>query len=220
MQRFVLFDLDNTLVDRKGTLIDWATVFAARHGLRDEGRGRVLGMLADRAYPSSFEAIRAEFGLAVPAEALWLGYCADMAALVSCPRAVLDGLSELRAAGWRVGVATNGATDIQMAKIEAAGIGRRVDGVCVSEAVDSRKPETEHFRAAAERCGTILGRGGWMVGDNPVNDMGGARSAGLGTIWVANGSAWPPDLPEPDHHVPHTRAAIDLLLRRDETRNA
>jgi putative hydrolase of the HAD superfamily len=32
----VLFDLDNTLVDRRGTLADWSAEFTARHGLEDE----------------------------------------------------------------------------------------------------------------------------------------------------------------------------------------
>ncbi|MGW2695292.1 HAD hydrolase-like protein [Streptomyces sp. NPDC001296] len=59
---------------------------------------------------------------------------------------------------------------------------------------------------------TVLGDGGWMVGDNPVNDIGGGRSAGLSTMWIANGHSWPLDDPGPDHTVPHARAAIDHLL--------
>jgi putative hydrolase of the HAD superfamily len=51
-----------------------------------------------------------------------------------------------------------------------------------------------------------------MVGDNPVNDIGGGRSAGLSTIWIANGRIWTLEDPGPDHAVPHVRAAIDLLL--------
>lgn len=135
-----------------------------------------------------------------------------MAALVSCRAEVLDGLDELRGAGWRVGIATNGAVDIQCAKLQATGIAERADGVFVSGEADARKPQIRHFALAAARCGTVLGNGGWMVGDNPVNDIGGGRSAGLSTIWVENQRYWPPDDPGPDHTVPHVRAAIDLLL--------
>ncbi|SCD35784.1 putative hydrolase of the HAD superfamily [Streptomyces sp. BpilaLS-43] len=143
---------------------------------------------------------------------MWRAYCTDIAATVSCSSEVLDGLDELRAADWRVGVATNGAVDIQRAKLRATGISERVDGVFVSEEADVRKPQTRHFALAAARCGTVLGVGGWMVGDNPVNDIGGGRSAGLSTIWIDNGRSWPPHVPGPDHVVPHARAAIDLLL--------
>ncbi|MGW4285446.1 HAD family hydrolase [Streptomyces sp. NPDC004673] len=208
----VLFDLDNTLVDRNGTLADWAAGFTARHGLEDEEQAYVLGMVTERAYPSTFDVIRTRYRLPVSSVELWRAYCTDVAALVSCPAEVLDGLDELRAAGWRVGVATNGAVDIQRAKMQATGISERVDGVFVSEEADARKPQTRHFALAAARCGTVLSDGGWMVGDNPVNDIGGGRSAGLNTIWIGNDRPWPPDDPGPDHTVPHVRAAIDLLL--------
>lgn len=213
MQRLlVLFDLDNTLVDRQGTLADWAGEFITRHGLEDEAQAYVLGMVAERAYPSTFDAIRTRYRLPRSMAELWREYCTDIAAMVTCPAEVLDGLDELRAAGWRVGVATNGAVDIQRAKLRATGISGRVDGVFVSEEADARKPQTRHFALAAARCGTVLGDGGWIVGDNPVNDIGGGRSAGLNTIWVGNGRSWPPGDPGPDHVVPHARAAIDLLL--------
>lgn len=218
----VLFDLDNTLVDRRGTLAGWAAEFTAQHGLEDEDQANILDMVAERAYPSTLEAIRTRYRLPMSTADLWHAYCTDIAALVSCQAGVLDGLDELRAAGWRVGVATNGAADIQRAKLRATGISERVDGVFVSEEADARKPQTRHFALAAARCGTVLGDGGWMVGDNPVNDIGGGRSAGLRTIWIGNGRAWPPDDPEPDHVVPHARAAIDLLLLHslDHTRTA
>lgn len=213
MQRLlVLFDLDNTLVDRRGTLANWAAAFTARHRLEDEEQADILSMVAERAYPSTFATIRIRYRLSMSSAELWHAYCTDVAAMVSCPAEVLNGLDELRAAGWRVGVATNGAVDIQRAKLRATGIAERVDGVFVSEEADARKPQTRHFALATARCGTALSDGGWMVGDNPVTDIGGGRSAGLRTIWIGNGCSWPPDDPGPDHVVPHARAAIDLLL--------
>ncbi|WP_406199448.1 HAD-IA family hydrolase [Streptomyces europaeiscabiei] len=212
MHLLVLFDLDNTLVDRRGTLADWAAEFTARHGLEDEEQAYVLGMVAERAYPSTFDVIRTRYRLPRSTAELWSAYCTDIAALVSCPAEVLEGLDELRAARWRVGVATNGAADIQRAKLQATGISERLDGAFISEETGARKPQTRHFALAAARCGTVLGDGGWMVGDNPVNDIGGGRSAGLRTIWIGNDRSWPPADPKPEHTVPHARAAIDLLL--------
>jgi putative hydrolase of the HAD superfamily len=210
---FVLFDLDNTLVDRRGTLDGWAAEFASRHGLGDEARTYVLGMVSERTYPSTFEAIRIHCRLAAPAEELWRAYCADIAAMVSCPREVLCGLDELRAAGWRVGVATNGAVDIQWAKLRATGIADHVDGAFVSEESEARKPDVRHFALAVARCGGALGDGGWMVGDNPVNDVGGGHAAGLRTIWLDNGRPWDPRVPAPDRTVADVSGAIDHLLQ-------
>lgn len=61
-RRLVLFDLDNTLVDRRGTVADWSAEFTARHGLDGEERAYVLGMVAERAYPSTFDMIRTRTG--------------------------------------------------------------------------------------------------------------------------------------------------------------
>jgi putative hydrolase of the HAD superfamily len=210
---FVLFDLDNTLVDRRGTLAGWAAEFVSRHGLGDGEQAYVLGAVAERAYPSTFDAIRARYRLDTSVEELWRAYYADIAAMVSCHGGVLGGLDELRGAGWRVGVATNGAADIQWAKLRATGIAGHVDGAFVSEEGDARKPAVRHFALAAERCGAVLGDGGWMVGDNPVNDVGGGHSAGLRTIWVDNGRTWVAHVPAPEHTVSDARSAIDLLLR-------
>ncbi|MEU1481715.1 HAD-IA family hydrolase [Streptomyces sp. NPDC005760] len=213
MQRLlVLFDLDNTLVDRQGALTGWAADLAARHSLEDEEQAYILNVVADRASPSALDTIRTRYRLPVSAAEFWRAYCNDIAALVSCPDEVLGGLDELRAAGWRVGVATNGAVDIQRAKLRATGIAEHVDGIFVSEEAHARKPQIRHFALAAARCGAMLGDGGWMVGDNPVKDIGGGRSAGLQTIWIAGDRTWPPEDAGPDHAVPHVRAAIDLLL--------
>ncbi|GAA4684444.1 HAD family hydrolase [Streptomyces chumphonensis] len=208
-----LFDLDNTLVDRQGTLAEWAAGFVARHGLDTEEQSHLVGMVAARAHPPTFDAIRARYRLPPSATELWRAYCADIAALVSCPPEVLDGLDALRSAGWRVGVATNGASDIQRAKLRSTRILQHVNGVFVSGEVDVRKPRTRHFALAAARCGATLDDGGWMVGDSVVNDIGGGRTAGLRTVWVHNGRSWPNTSGHgPDHTVPDVRAAIDLLL--------
>ncbi|MFD7813710.1 HAD family hydrolase [Streptomyces sp. NPDC059785] len=212
MQRLVLFDLDNTLVDRRDTLAAWIADFAARRRLGADAEQDLMGLLGERAYPSSFEQIRTRYRLADTADDLWQSYRAGMAAMVSCPPDVLDGLAELRARGWRVGVATNGATDIQTAKLRSTGIRARVHGICISEEAGVRKPDPRHFALAAERCGVMPASNGWMIGDNPVNDIGGGRAAGLGTVWIAGGARWPADLPAPDHSVERTRSAVELLL--------
>lgn len=153
-------------------------------------RQELLDLLRERTYPSSFEEIRTRYRLTSTVDDLWRSYCADIAAMMSCPADVLTGLDEMRRHGRRVGIAANGATDIQTAKLRATGIHSRVEGICVSGEVAARKPEQEHFAQAAARCGTTLSAGGWMIGDNPVNDIGGGQAAGLGTIWIANGSPW------------------------------
>ncbi|MCZ7456105.1 HAD family hydrolase [Streptomyces sp. WMMC940] len=221
MQPVVLFDLDNTLVDRQLALVHWAASFRGRYGFSQEDGAWLANLLAERAAPEHFEAVRVRFRLSEPADVLWDRYCTDIAAAVSCPPGVLAGLEELRAVGWRIGVATNGAADIQWAKLRATGIADRVDAVCISEEAGVRKPDPALFFEAVRRCGGLRdGDRAWMVGDSAVNDIGGGQAAGLRTVWVDR-DTWPETLAEPDHQVPDARTAIELLKslgpRKSET---
>ncbi|MFD6227022.1 HAD family hydrolase [Streptomyces sp. NPDC060232] len=211
MKPFVLFDLDNTLIDRKLALVEWAAEFCALRGLGTQEAEWVRQLFKDRAGPGQFVEVRERFGFAEPAEQLWRDYCSDIAASVHCPSDVLVGLDELRAAGWRIGIATNGAADIQWAKLRATGIARRVDAVCISEEVGARKPDRVFFLEAIRRCKGDAGGTGWIVGDNPVTDIDGGRDAGLRTVWINRGVVWPDGCLAPDHEVSGARAAIDLL---------
>ncbi|MFD9216258.1 HAD family hydrolase [Streptomyces sp. NPDC059544] len=222
MRPVVLFDLDDTLVDRQLALARWVASFRGSFGLGQEDESWLANLLAERAVPEHFEAVRARFRLSEPAEVLWGRYCTDIAATVICPADVLTGLEELRAVGWRIGIATNGAADIQWAKLRATGIADRADAVCVSEEVGVRKPAPALFAEAVRRCGGLRdGDQAWMVGDSAVNDIGGGQAAGLRTVWVDRGTTWPETLSEPDHQVPDARTAIELLKslgpRKSET---
>jgi FMN phosphatase YigB (HAD superfamily) len=104
--------------------------------------------------------------------------------------------------------------DNQVAKIERSGLAGRLDAWCVSGEVGIRKPDARVFQVAAERCGTTLAAGGWMVGDSPEHDVAGGRAAGLRTIWIGTAAGWPRDQVPADRTVPDVLAAIGFL--RDE----
>ncbi|MEV7913960.1 HAD family hydrolase [Streptomyces griseus] len=108
-----------------------------------------------------------------------------MARSARCFPGVPEGLAALRASGWMLGIAANGAIATQKAKLRATGLVPPFDAVTISEAVGPRKPQRALFEAAAAACGVPLTAGGWIVGDNPDTDMAGARAAGLRTVWVA-----------------------------------
>ncbi|MEV0187527.1 HAD family hydrolase [Kitasatospora purpeofusca] len=210
-------DLDNTLINRTGAVSDWVTDFGAARGFSVEDVQVLSAALRERATPETFEGLRSTLGLMEPAVALWDSYVAGLAARVVCAPAMLSRLDRLRAAGWSVGVLTNGATDIQQAKLRATGIFDRVDAVCISEEIGARKPEPEAFRVAVARCGGKRPGDVWMVGDNPVTDIAGASAAGLRTIWISAGSGWSFPGQAPDHIAATAVDAADFLLGLPET---
>ncbi|MFD9461693.1 HAD family hydrolase [Streptomyces sp. NPDC060027] len=206
-----LFDLDNTLIDRSAGLKHWARDFVRARSLPPEAEAVIGDRLRDRAHREDFVGLGVALGLSDRPGDLWHEYVDGVARSVCCFPGAREGLEALRGAGWTIGVATNGAGDIQRAKLAAAGLTPLFDGICVSEEVGVRKPERRLFEAAAAECGASLSAGGWMVGDNPEKDMGGARAAGLQTLWIASGREWAHGLYEPDVMVPGIVEAIEVL---------
>ncbi|WP_444971601.1 HAD family hydrolase [Streptomyces sp. SAI-25] len=215
MQRFALFDLDATLVDRQTAVRDTLTALCRTHDLASATEQWLRAELADRASPDSFVRLHDTFNLPVPADQLWQQYVDLMAAAVTCRPEVLEGLAHLRAAGWTIGIITNGASDIQRAKLVGAGLASLVDGVAVSGDLEIRKPDLRLFELVASRCGVSLADGGWMIGDNPAGDIGGGHQAGLRTIWL-RGRPWPDRLPAAHHVVNNVTDAITILLNETE----
>lgn len=211
VRMLALFDLDGTLVDRQSAFSDAVTNLCHTHDFGQDVEQWLLAELADRANAADFARLRAVFDLDEPAAELWQDYIDLMAASVTCRPAVLEGLARLRAAEWTIGIATNGASDIQRAKLAATGIADLVDGVAVSGDVEVRKPDRRLFALAAARCGRNLSGGGWMIGDNPAGDIGGAQQAGLRTIWL-RGRPWPHALAAAHHVVDDATEAIAFLL--------
>ncbi|MEU8355082.1 HAD family hydrolase [Nonomuraea sp. NPDC048882] len=212
MQRLALFDLDRTLLDHDAGFLQWAAEFAEHQHL---GPKSLAWLIAENraTHPNRetfFTRVREHFALPDPVEELWAAYRRRMPNLVSCYPGVLAGIAGLRAAGWRVGIVTNGMADTQLGKLHRTGLADAVDGYAVSGAEGIRKPETGLFEIVAERCGTSLAQGGWMVGDNLIADIAGAQAAGLRTIWIDRGT-WPAHEHAADHVVGDATEAIAIL---------
>ncbi|MEU9663493.1 HAD family hydrolase [Streptomyces chartreusis] len=214
-QRLALFDLDGTLVDRQAAFSDAVAALRLAYGFGPEAEAWLLTELADRANAADFARLREAFALEVPATQLWQEYVSHIAAAVTCRPQAFQGLARLRATGWTIGIVTNGAGDIQRAKLAATGLASLVDGVAVSGDLEIRKPDLRLFELAAIRCGVSLVGGGWMVGDNPAGDIGGGHQAGLRTIWL-RGRTWPEGLPAANHVVDGVTDAITILLNETE----
>jgi len=205
------FDLDNTLIRRQSVLAPVAEQFCATYGLDADAVPHIADAFRERTGRAVFARLRSEYGLADQVTGLWAWYVDAIAAAIACPAPVLDGLQQLRDRGWTVAVVTNGATDIQTAKLRSTGIDQVIDAVIISEDIGVRKPDPAIFRAAAALCGQPLA-GGWMTGDNPDTDISGAHDVGLRTIWIAAGRTWTHHAPPAEHAVDDALAAITHLF--------
>jgi putative hydrolase of the HAD superfamily len=83
----------------------------------------------------------------------------------------------------KLGLITNGASDIQRAKIEGSGLAEFFDTILVSGEEGFGKPKPEIFRLAIDRLDADED-GAVMIGDSLKRDVAGAASVGIKTVWV------------------------------------
>ena len=126
------------------------------------------------------------------------------------PASVLDALTRLRSKGWRLAIVANGSA-MQAEKVAAAGLESAVDAVCVSDIEGYAKPDPTLLRIAAERAGGNLDNSCWLVGDSP-SDIEAANNAGVRSVWLGRGRAWPKDDLRPDLEADSFDAAVALIL--------
>jgi len=209
----VIFDLDNTLIDRTGPFRRWAEQFVARRGL-DVGEVQWLVDADGDGFvprPRFLSAVRARYGLDEPIDALLSSFRERIVALVEIDPRVPAALDGLRRDGWRVAIATNGSTAQQSAKIRRTGLAAHVDAIAISEEVGAAKPDPRIFHVAAHRCGRRTDEGGWMVGDCPTRDVAGGRQVGLRTIWLRRGRPWDSTAPAPEAIVDDVTETVAVL---------
>ena len=207
----VLFDLDNTLVDRDAALRRIAnSLFESQPciGERVSRRSAVARIIeldeGGRAGRDLLmERVLHEWPAIETSHAELLDWCStNYGPSFAEDKQVTDLVEELSRIRKPWGIVTNGSTR-QRETIHAVRLDTLCPCVVVSGEVGHRKPEPEIFHEALRCLGLDAGAGVLFVGDDPVTDIGGAQSVGLSTAWVHRGRTWPDGLPAPDHEVSH-----------------
>lgn len=90
--------------------------------------------------------------------------------------------------GYRLGLVTNGSRDIQYGKIDRLGLRGYFHTIVISGEAGISKPDPEIYRLALERLGTAAEQT-LFIGDHPVNDIWGAAKAGMKTVWLKRNHA-------------------------------
>lgn len=191
MIKAVLFDLDDTLLDRDASLAYFIeqqyerfrsvfdglpkNVFVERF-IELDMHGHVL---KEEVYPQ----IVSELGLTgiswqelmTDYRSRFDQYCINLPGLENMLQTLVEQNRSL-------GIITNGPSPFQQQKIQAMGIADYFSVILVSAEEGVHKPNPEIFQRAANRLG-VKPNEAIFVGDNPKADVEGAQGFGMKAIW-------------------------------------
>ncbi|OWJ68771.1 HAD family hydrolase [Inquilinus limosus] len=239
LPRAILFDLDETLISAYGrpeaawlavaaelseALAPWspadiaAAVGAFARGFWAEAeRHRIwrqrIGEARRVIVAGAFETLAAT-GRPAPAPDVlhrladrFTAYRDEQMRLFPDAHAVVDGF---RARGVRLALVTNGAAEVQRAKITRFDLAHRFDHIQIEGEHGFGKPEERAYRHALQALG-VAPTEAWMVGDNLEWEVSAPQRLGIHAIWVDGAGDGLPagSTIRPDRVI---RAVAELLL--------
>ena len=126
----------------------------------------------------------------------------------------IPAIRQLRQEGYLTALLTNGTSPFQIAKLEAKDIYKEFDAVLLCGDMVYQKPHPSTFEALCSKLGCAPEET-LYVGDNPYNDVEGARRAGLTPVWMRSVGIWPQELSP----APYAIDAIGQLVELVKTIN-
>jgi YjjG family noncanonical pyrimidine nucleotidase len=148
--------------------------------------------------------------LEVSADELNAGFLTAMAQICQ-PLEGARALLEHARQSVKIGIVTNGFTDLQEARLQRTGLRELVDMVVISEQVGVAKPHPDIFTHALQKMQQSDPSRVLMTGDNPHSDVLGAQQSGLHSCWLNHrGDRYP--LSEPPHYEVRSLTELHQLL--------
>lgn len=218
--RAIIFDLDNTLVNRQAAFRAYSEQFIKQFvSIADEAeRANMLELMriADRdgyrhkreLYGELREQFNIDSNIAVD-ELLqfWFQQFSSHTVLMD---GAVELLTALKDRGIKLGLITNGSVISQYAKIDRVGLRSYFDTIIVSDEVGCKKPDKKIFELAVTQL-DVEPRACIFVGDHPINDVHGAREAGLQPVWLQGFRAWEQQLTPAPHTITSLAQVLQLL---------
>lgn len=198
----VLFDLDNTLTHREKSIFAYSQALAKTFEqlLLDVDLAKITSIIHridNGGYPKkellTHPSIGASVAYALMNElnwkeqpklddltAFWFNQFGEHAVEMSGARELLTSLKEK---GYKLAVVSNGGHQTRLNILNGLGLSQFFDEIISSEWVGVSKPDPEIFIKTSQRLGVKVEHC-LFVGDHPINDIQGAKNAGMNAIFM------------------------------------
>ncbi|GGG71203.1 HAD family hydrolase [Paenibacillus radicis (ex Gao et al. 2016)] len=218
MIKAVIFDLDNTLLDRTitfGSFVDSFVRTYFSHQVDTQFISNRIIELDEDGYKNKnelFAELLEELPWSTkPTKAELLSFYSEE--YVKCAVLMEQALEVLQHARskYLTGLITNGRTMIQYGKIDQVAIRDAFDLILVSEEAGCKKPDPTIFQMALERL-QVQADECLFIGDHPVNDVEGAARSGMHTVWLKVNQPWREDVQaKPLHQIDKLSELLELI---------
>ena len=224
--KFLLFDLDHTLLD-----FDAAEDIALTHLLKEEGVEEIQ-VYKDYYVPMNkalwkdleqkkiskqelvntrFSRLFAHFGVEKDGAYLAERYQFFLSKQGQIFPGVEDLLKNLIHQGYELYAATNGITTIQAGRLEQSGIETFFKEIFISEQLHTQKPDAAFYEKIGARISNFDKKYALMIGDSLSADIQGGNNAGIDTIWYNPHHLKNKSLAQPTYEIDSYQALLELL---------
>ena len=224
--KFLLFDLDHTLLD-----FDSAEDIALTQLLKEEG---VVDIRAYKDYyvpmnktlwkdleqkkitkqelvNTRFSKLFAHFGIEKDGQYLAERYQLFLSKQGQIFPGVENLLKTLIHQGYELYAATNGITFIQTGRLEQSGIAPFFKEIFISEQLHTQKPDTEFYEKIGALIPNFDKNDALMIGDSLSADIQGGNNAGIDTVWYNPDHLENKTQAQPTYEVDSYQALLELL---------
>ena len=224
--KFLLFDLDHTLLD-----FDTAEDVALTQLLKEEGVADIQSykdyyvpmnkslwkdleekkITKQELVNTRFSKLFSHFG--IEKDGVYLSeryqfYLAQQGQVFSGAMELLDSLLDR---GYELYAATNGITTIQTGRMAQSGLAPYFNQVFISEQLQTQKPDALFYEKIGQQIAGFSKEKTLMIGDSLTADIQGGNNAGIDTIWYNPHHLVNKSLAQPTYEIDSYQALLELL---------
>ena len=215
----VIFDLDDTLVDRRAAFraVAEQLYYSQPPMLKTHSLETAVRLLIHfDTFDDRFDRILMTWpGIPMSASELRVWYYEALTGALKPDESALSLLVDLNKEGLPWGIVTNGGA-FQHTKLKLTGVQELAPFTIVSGDFGHEKPDPAIYVEARKRLGEPPAGEILFVGDNPDTDIKGAQGVGMLTAWIHLDRRFPEHFRAPDYVLGHVDELRPLLLGKRE----